>query len=58
MIQIREIFSMNLEMIKGEKDSPWILLSRERDLFLEVDDVKSGNLHFFFILKYTLKYYS
>ena len=54
MIRIREGFSMQLEMIQGEKDSPWILLSRGRDLFLEVDDVKSGILRFiyFYILKY------
>ena len=39
---MRERFFMKLEMIQGEKDSPWILLSWGRDLFLEVDDVKSG----------------
>ena len=48
MIRIREIFSTKLEMIQGEKDSPWILLSRGRDLFLEVDDVKSRILRFIF----------
>ena len=46
---------MKLEMIQGEKDSPWILLSRGRDLFLEVDDVKSGILRFIFHIKICFK---
>ena len=40
--------SMNLELIKSERDSPWILLSRRQDLFLEVDDVKSAILYILF----------
>ena len=55
MIRIRERFSMKLEMIQGEKDSPWFLLSRGRDLFLEVDDVKSGILRLIFHIKIGFK---
>ena len=55
IIRIRERFSMKLEMIQGKKDSPWILLSRGRDLFLEVDDVKSEILRFIFHIKIHFK---